>query len=248
MIRQSLFVMLLTLSLGGGPALADRITVAVAANFLTTAQDIAAAFSAQTGHEVALAHGSTGKIFAQINAGAPFDVFLSADEARPALLEAAGKAAPGGRKTYAIGTLAFVHGASTPPGDLGGMLGRAGLRLAIADPKIAPYGIAARQVLELFRGDDWARDLVYGDSVGQAFAFVATGNAGAGFVALSQARSYQGEIWVLEVPGDLYDPIRQDAVLLKRAEGKAAARAFFAFLDSDFAHQIMQSAGYGVPQ
>lgn len=238
----------MALSYASGPAAADRITVAVAANFLTTAQDIAAAFSAETGHEVALAHGSTGKIYAQINAGAPFDVFLSADEDRPALLEAEGKIAANGRRTYALGTLAFVHGPRTPSGPLAEMVARTGLRLAIADPKIAPYGIAARQVLEALRGEDWQRDLVYGDSVGQTFAFVATGNAGAGFVALSQARSFQGEIWVLEVPTELYDPIRQDAVLLKRAEGNAAARAFFDFLDGEFALQIMQSAGYGVPQ
>ena len=238
----------MALSYASGPAAADRITVAVAANFLTTAQDIAAAFSAETGHEVALAHGSTGKIYAQINAGAPFDVFLSADEDRPALLEAEGKIAANGRRTYALGTLAFVHGPRTPSGPLAEMMARTGLRLAIADPKIAPYGIAARQVLEALRGEDWQRDLVYGDSVGQTFAFVATGNAGAGFVALSQARSFQGEIWVLEVPTELYDPIRQDAVLLKRAEGNAAARAFFDFLDGEFALQIMQSAGYGVPQ
>jgi len=238
----------MALSYASGPAAADRITVAVAANFLTTAQDIAAAFSAETGHEVALAHGSTGKIYAQINAGAPFDVFLSADEDRPALLEAEGKIAANGRRTYALGTLAFVHGPRTPSGPLAEMVARTGLRLAIADPKIAPYGIAARQVLEALRGEDWQRDLVYGDSVGQTFAFVTTGNAGAGFVALSQARSFQGEIWMLEVPTELYDPIRQDAVLLKRAEGNAAARAFFDFLDGEFALQIMQSAGYGVPQ
>jgi len=248
MLIRCLISVLSALALGCGPALADRITVAVAANFLTTAQDISAAFSAETGHEVALAHGSSGKIFAQINAGAPFDVFLSADADRPARLEALGKTAPNGRKTYAIGTLAFVHGAGTPSGDLIEIVARAGLRLAIADPKTAPYGIAARQVLERLRGNDWDRDLVYGDSVGQAFAFVATGNAGAGFVALSQARSFQGEIWVLEVPTELYDPIRQDAVLLKRAEGNSAARAFFDFLDGDFARQNMQTAGYGVPQ
>ena len=247
MVR-GLLTLFMALSYASGPAAADRITVAVAANFLTTAQDIAAAFSAETGHEVALAHGSTGKIYAQINAGAPFDVFLSADEDRPALLEAEGKIAANGRRTYALGTLAFVHGPRTPSGPLAEMMARTGLRLAIADPKIAPYGIAARQVLEALRGEDWQRDLVYGDSVGQTFAFVATGNAGAGFVALSQARSFQGEIWVLEVPTELYDPIRQDAVLLKRAEGNAAARAFFDFLDGEFALQIMQSAGYGVPQ
>ena len=230
------------------PALADRITVAVAANFLTTARDISAAFSAETGHEVALVHGSTGKLFAQIVAGAPYDLFLSADAARPERLDQAGRVAPDGIRPYAIGRLALVHGQRTGPGALDEILARPGLRIATADPAIAPYGAAARDVLRGVRGDDWRRDLVYGESVGQAFAFVATGNADAGLVALSQAMTYQGDLWVLSVPDDLHEPIRQDAALLKRAEGKAAARAFLEFLGTDFTRDILLAQGYEVPQ
>lgn len=229
------------------PALADRITVAVAANFLTTAQDITAIFEADTGHEVDLVHGSTGKLYAQIVAGAPFDLFLSADDERPALLAQNGLAATDGVKPYATGYLALVHGATTEPGTLDAILARDGLRIAIADPDIAPYGSAARDVLREFRGPDWARDLAYGESVGQAFAFVATGNADAGLVALSQALTYQSEIWMMEVDPELHDPIFQDAVLLKRAEDNAAARAFFDFLGSEEVINILLAAGYEAP-
>lgn len=230
------------------PALADRITVAVAANFLTTAQDISAAFSAETGHEVALVHGSTGKLFAQITAGAPYDVFLSADAARPERLAQAGRVAERGIRPYAIGHLALVHGAATEPGALDEILSRTGLRIAVADPAIAPYGAAARDVLRAFRGEDWRRDLVYGESVGQAFAFVATGNADAGLVALSQAMTYQGDLWVLPVPDDLHAPIRQDAALLTRAEASVTARAFLDFLGTEFTRDILLAQGYEVPE
>ena len=230
------------------PALADRITVAVASNFLTTAQDISAAYSAQTGHEVALVHGSTGKLFAQIVAGAPYDVFLSADAARPERLAQAGRVAETGIKPYAIGHLALVHGSSTGPGSLNEILTRPGLRIAVADPAIAPYGAAARDVLREFRGEEWRRNLVYGESVGQAFAFVATGNADAGLVALSQAMTYQGDLWSLTVPDELHAPIRQDAALLKRAENSEAARAFLEFLGGEFTREILLAQGYEVPQ
>jgi len=228
-------------------AVADRITVAVAANFLTTAQDISAIFSAETGHDVDIVHGSTGKLFAQIMAGAPFDVFLAADTVRPARLVAAGRATSADVKPYATGALALVHGAGTAPGALDEILAREDLRIAIADPEIAPYGSAARDVLREFRGPDWQRDLVYGESIGQTFAFVATGNAGAGLVALSQALTYEGEIWVMEVSQDLHDPIYQDAVLLARAADNPTAQAFFDFLSSEIAINILIAEGYEAP-
>ena len=246
MIKRILIPFLGLLMLAG-PALADRVTVAVASNFLTTAEDISAIFSAQTGHEVDLVHGSTGKLFAQIMAGAPFDVFLSADTDRPARLLAAGRATVDDVKPYATGYLALVHGVSTAPGTLDEILAREGLRIAIADPDIAPYGAAARDVLQEFRGPDWQRDLVYGESVGQAFAFVATGNADAGLVALSQALTFQGDLWVMEVSPELHDPIYQDAVLLARAADNTAARAFFDFLGSETAGNILMAAGYEAP-
>ena len=238
---------ILTLLATSLPLRAEQITVAVASNFLTTAQDITAAFSAETGHEVALVHGSTGKLFAQIVSGAPYDLFLSADSARPTRLVENGSATADSQRAYAIGRLAFVHGAGTEPGELDEMLIRP-LRLAIADPAIAPYGVAARDVLRAFRGGDWARRTVIGESVGQAFAFVATGNADAGFVGLAQARTYEGKIWVLEIPGTFHDPIQQDAVLLTRAADNPVAIAFLDFLSSDFAHQILIASGYEIPQ
>jgi len=246
MITRFLFPLLGALLLAA-PASADRILVAVAANFLTTAQDISALFEADTGHDVDLVHGSTGNLFAQIMAGAPYDVFLSADTERPARLAEAGRAATDGVKPYATGFLALVHGARTEPGTLDDILARDGLRIAIADPDIAPYGGAARDVLQEFRGAEWQRDLAYGESVGQAFAFVATGNADAGLVALSQALSYGEEIWVMEVPDDLHDPIYQDAVLLTRAAESAAAREFYDFLGSEDVTRILMAAGYEAP-
>lgn len=229
-----------------GVALAGQVTVAVAANFLTTAQALAETFTAETGDEVALVHGSTGKLYAQIIAGAPYDLLLSADAARPALLEQAGRIVPGQRKTYALGRLALVYGAATPPGTLDDLLSR-DLRLAIADPAIAPYGAAAAEVLQTVRGKDgWRRDLVYGESVGQAFAFVATGNAQAGLVGLAQARDHAGDLRIIAVRADRHAPIRQDAVLLARAQDHAAARRFFGFLSSPAALKIIAASGYEV--
>lgn len=238
-----LFAILLCLA---NAAQAETVRVAVASNFLTTAKDIGAVFEAETGHEVEYIHGSTGKLFAQIRAGAPFDVFLSADQARATRLSDVGDGAA--QKPFAIGRLALVHGAATEPGDLGEILVRPGLRFAIADPAVAPYGAAARQVLRDRLGDGWDNNVVLGESVGQAFAFVVTGNAGAGLVALAQARTYDGEIWVLEIPAQQHDPIRQDAVLLARAAQQDAAKAFFDFLSEPFAQEILREAGYEVPK
>lgn len=228
----------------GCAAEAERITVAVASNFLTTARDIAAVFEAETGHDVALVHGSTGKLFAQIRAGAPFDVFLAADQARPARL-AETDAGAGAPRTYAVGRLALVHGPRTAPGTLDEILRRPGLRFAIADPAVAPYGVAARDLLQGQLGAGWDGSVVLGESVGQAFTFVATGNADAGLVSLAQARTFEGEIWVLEVDPSRHSPIRQDALLLRRAAESEAAAAFLAFLYGPFAASLIAAAGYG---
>jgi len=248
-MRLRLFIWLITV-MGwlSGPVLAERVTVAVAANFLVPAQDIAAAFEAETGHDVTMVHGSTGKLYAQIVAGAPFDVFLSADVARPALLVEQGLAPVKHWKTYAFGRLALVHGASTKPGLLDEILSRDRLRIAIADPDIAPYGMAARAVLQKFRGGNWDQNLILGESVGQAFAFVATGNVDLALVALAQARSFDGDLFTLEIPQTLHDPIQQDAVILNRASDNPAAIAFLNYLGGGFAIQSLQLAGYEVPQ
>jgi molybdate transport system substrate-binding protein len=228
-----------------GLALAGQVTVAVAANFLTTAREIAEVFEADGGDNVVLVPGSSGKLYAQIIAGAPFDVFLSADVARPERLQRDGLDAPGGRLTYALGRLALVHRNPLKYKSLDDLLTQ-DLRLAIADPKIAPYGVAAADLLQSVRGADWRRGVVYGESVGQAFAFVATGNVDAGLVGLAQVRAFDGRLTVLPVPADRHAPIRQDAVLLARAADNPAARRFFDSLTTPGMREIIVNAGYEV--
>ena len=227
---------------------AERITVAVASNFLTTARDITAIFEAETGHDVDLVHGSTGKLFAQIVAGAPFDIYLAADDERPARLVERGMAEGGQTYHYATGHLALIHRDTLEPGTIDDILIRPGLRVALADPEVAPYGKAAREVLRGLRGGSWEIGLVKGESVGQAFAFVATGNADAGLIALSQVLTYEGEIWALEVDPVLHEPIRQDAVILPRAENSEAAQEFISFLLGEKAAEILLNTGYELPQ
>jgi len=232
---------------GSSPGQAGRATVAVAANFLTTARTLAARYHADTGDTVTLVHGSTGTLYAQILAGAPFDLFLAADSERPSLLWKAGLVAANGQMTYALGRLALVYRAEKPGRALADLL-TARSRLAIANPALAPYGEAAAQVLQEVRGADWQHDLVLGQNVAQALAFVVTGNAPAGLVGQAQAAGRPAGIQVAEVPARLHAPIRQDAVLLARADANAAARAFFAFLASAEARAIIGGAGYEVPR
>ncbi len=243
----------LTLSLAIGltalfatPAQPGQVTVAVATNFLTTAQAISKAFSVSTGHEVVLVHGSSGKLYAQIVAGAPYDVFLSADVERPARLADDGLLAEGSPIPYATGRLALVYPDAELEEPLNDLLTQGGLRIAIADPEVAPYGSAARSVIQSFRGSDWSHGVVLGESVAQAFAFVATGNADMGLVALSLALAHSGRLMFREVPETLHDKIRQDAALLMRSEANQAAQDFLVFLDSPSAAETMKAAGYGV--
>lgn len=195
--------------------------------------------------------GSSGKLYAQIANGAPFDVFLSADQERPGRLEKEGLAVAGSRFTYATGRLTLW---SAEPGRVG-RDGAATLRrgefrrLAIANPALAPYGAAAKQALEKLGLWDRFKDrIVMGETIGQAHAMVASGNAELGFVALSSVLSprteTKGSRW--DVPGDLHAPIRQDAVLLSRAAGNPAARGFLAFLRSEKARGLIESFGYSI--
>ncbi len=242
-----LAILTLILFVLGSTARAERITVAVAANFLTTARDITAIFEAETGHDVDLVHGSTGKLFAQIVAGAPFDIYLSADDERPARLVERGMAADGAAHHYATGHLALVHNEGVEPGSVDDILARSDLRVAIADPEVAPYGKAAREILQSARSGVWDRNILRGESVGQAFAFVATGNADVGLVALSQLLTYEGEIWALEVDDTRHSLIQQDAVLLIRAAQSEAAQRFLEFLLSPRAGEILLASGYELP-
>lgn len=228
---------------------AGTVPVAVAANFTPPMQKIAAAFEADTGHKAELSFGSTGKFYAQITHGAPFQVLLSADDTTPTRLEKEGKAVAHSRFTYAIGTLVLW---SAQPGtvDAQGEVLRTGdfKHLAIANPRLAPYGLAAMQTMEkLGVAARLQARLVQGENIAQTHQFVATGNAPLGFVALSQVmvdgRVTRGSAW--QVPADLHDPIRQDAVLLLPGKDSAAATALLGYLRGDKARAIIRSYGYG---
>lgn len=237
------------LGLGGpGVANAEAVRVAVASNFVQTIRELAGRFEDQTGHEVILAIASTGKHYAQIKNGAPFDVYFAADERRPRLLEEEGLAVPGSRFTYAVGTLILWSPKAEMVDSTGDVLESGEFRyLALANPKLAPYGRAAKEVLE-GRGlwQSLQGRLVSGESIGQAFQFVASGNAELGFVARSQVQnpgqSVEGSWW--EIPAELYSPIEQQAVLLG---GGSAAREFLAFVRGPEALDILRSYGYGTP-
>jgi molybdate transport system substrate-binding protein len=229
-------------------AQAGTVSVAVAANFSAPMQKIAAAFEADTGHKAELSFGATGKFYAQITHGAPFQVLLSADDTTPARLEKEGKAEPHTRFTYAIGTLVLW---SAQPGyvDAQGAVLKTGdfRHLAIANPKVAPYGMAAVQALDKLGVTARVQSrLVQGENIAQTHQFVATGNAPLGFVALSQVMAdgkiRAGSAW--QVPAELHEPIRQDAVLLQAGKGHAAATALMQYLRSDKAKGIIKSYGY----
>ena len=231
-------------------AVAGEVQVAVAANFTAAMQAIARQFEQDTGHKAVAAFGATGQFYAQIKNGAPFDVFLAADDVRPARLEAERQTVPGSRFTYATGSLALW---SAQPGYVdgqGAVLKQNAFRhLAIANPKAAPYGLAATQVLDkLGLAAAVKPKIVQGQSIAQTQQFVASGNAELGFVALSQVykdgQLSAGSAWL--VPGELHDPIKQDAVILAKGKDNPAAQAFVDYLKSPKAAAIIKSYGYQV--
>jgi len=224
--------------------------IAVATNFREAAARLEADFEAESGYEISLAAGATGQLYAQILNGAPYDVMLSADQRRPQMLVADGLAVADSRFTYAIGKLVLWSADEALLRDVSGeaVLRSAAFRnLAIANPDLAPYGAAAMQAIEkLGLSDALAGKLVRGQTVGQAFAMTASGNAELGLVALSQtvslAETASGSSW--PVPPALYSPIRQDAVLLERASSNEAARAFLAYLRSEKGRATIAQFGY----
>lgn len=248
-LRPSLKLLVVALAmLGTGSALADEVQVAVAANFTAPIQAIAKDFEKETGHKLVASFGATGQFYAQINNGAPFEVFLSADDTTPAKLEQEGATVKGSRFTYATGTLALW---SPKPGyvdDKGDVLkGQDYRHLSIANPKSAPYGLAATQVLDKLGLSESTRSrLVEGQSISQAYQFVSSGNAELGFVALSQiykdGKLGSGSAWI--VPAALHDPIRQDAVILNKGKDSAAAKALMDYLKGPHAAEIIKSYGY----
>lgn len=253
-LRTAAALAVLALMIAAAPApsaLADEVPVAVAANFAAPMNAIAAAFTRATGHQVGVSTGSTGALAAQVTNGAPFEVFLGADVATAGKLVTDGLAVPGTARTYASGRLALWSPKEGYVDSAGAVL-KAGAfaHLAVASPKLAPYGAAALQALDaLGLTAALTPRLVYGENIAQAYQFAASGNAELGFVALSQVwqdgRFTAGSGWV--VPRDLHAPLRQDAVLLAKGADHAAARALLEYLGGPSARAIIASFGYELP-
>jgi molybdate transport system substrate-binding protein len=245
--RWLLTLALATLALTG--ARAEEIQVAVAANFTEAAKKIAADFERDTGNKVKLSFGATGAFYAQINAGAPFDVLLAADEATPRRIVEEGKGVAETRRTYAIGKLVLWSSDPVLVDANGAVLKSDKFRhLAVADAKLAPYGQAAQEAMQRLGLADALKDkLVTAGNIGQAYQFVSTGNAELGFVALGQVQPPDGSkpagsLWI--VPDNLYNPIRQDVVVLTASKARATATDFAKYLAGDKAHAIIKAYGY----
>ena len=242
--------LLAALLLAAGPASADELVIAVAANFTAPVKRIAADFERDTGHKVLASFGATGKFYAQIRNGAPFEVLLAADDETPAKLLRENQAVAGSQFTYAVGKLVLW---SAQPGlvDAAGAVLQRGAfaHLSLADPKLAPYGAAGMQAMQALGVYDALQSkLVTAENIGQAYQFVSSGNAELGFVALSQVLKdgkIDGSSWL--VPSHLYATIRQDAVLLERGREHPAALAWMRYLKGDKARAVIRSYGYEIP-
>jgi len=242
--------LLISMLLAVQPCVAAEVSVAVAANFTDAARDIGTMFEKESGHRAIISYGSTGKLYAQIENGAPFELFLAADSERPYRAEQQSLAVAGSRFTYAQGKLVLW---SAKPGlfkDAELYLRQAHFhRIAIANPKTAPYGLASLQLMQhLGLWEKLQGKVVRGDSIAQTFQFIATGNAEAGFVAASQVRAWQdgsaGSVW--EIPQAYYAPIDQQAVLLEKGRDNPTAIAFLEFLKSDRIRAVISAYGYGL--
>lgn len=242
------FVGLVVLGMVGVGAHAGEVSVAVAANFLKPMQSIAPEFAAATGHQAVVSGGSTGKLYSQIVAGAPFDVLLAADAKTPQRLVDEGHGVAGSNFTYAIGQLVLWSADADRVDAEGAVLASDRYtKIAVANPRLAPYGAAAYEVLEARKLLDAVKPrMVTGENIGQAYQFVLTRNAEIGFVALSQVmvpgEGVGGSVW--RVPQELHGEIRQDAVLLERAKDNEAARALMEYLRTPAALEKIRSYGY----
>ena len=243
--------LLLGLILSSTGLRAAEAGIAVASNFAVTMEALAASFEARTGHQLLTTVGSTGKLYAQIVNGAPFDVLLAADSERPRLLEESGHAVANSRVTYARGRLVlWSRDASLPAGDCLDELHNGSGKLSIANPDIAPYGVAARATLRSLGVWERLRSrLVMGENVGQALQFAATGNARLGFVAAAQLTldRLPATRCIWNVPERYHEPIDQQAVLLMPGKNIEAARQFLSFLQGPEARRIVIENGYNVP-
>ena len=242
------FVAALGASLFAGYTHAAEVHIAVAANFTAPINEIAVEFEKDSGHKVIAAFGPTGGLYTQIKHGAPFEVFFAADDSTPARLEAEGEVLAGSRFTYVIGKLVLWSASAAYVDAQGEVLKRNAFNhLSIGNPKTAPYGLAATQVLgKLGLSEAVKPKLVEGTNITQAYQFVATGNAELGFVALSQVykdgQITSGSAWI--VPEDMYEPIRQDAVILNKGKDNSAAKALVEYLKGPEAAAVIKSYGY----
>lgn len=250
MQRFKLLVAAVTLLLMASFAHAAEVHVAVASNFTAPMKQIAADFEKATGHTVVLSFGASGKFYAQIKNGAPFQLLLSADDEKPLQLEKDGLSVPGSRFTYAVGSLVLWSAKPDLVDAKGDILAKGAFtKIAIANPKLAPYGVAAMEVLSA-RGlaTTIKPKIVQGENISQTFQFASTGNADLGFVALSQVmkdgKITSGSAWI--VPSKLHTPIRQDAVLLLKGRGNPAAEALVSYLKSDKAKTVIRCYGYDI--
>jgi molybdate transport system substrate-binding protein len=238
-------VVLLSVFVGSPPVIAGQARIAVASNFTNAIKAITKRFEEQSNDKIVLVFGASGKLYAQIMNGAPFDAFFSADTRRPELLEQKGVALPNSRFTYAQGKLVLYSPKAGYVDANGAVLKQRQYHyLAIANPKFAPYGTAAKQVLEkLGLWNSLRFQMVRGENIGQAYQFVISGNAELGFVALSQIKlpklAISGSYW--QVPAHLYQPIKQQAVLISHNQ---VAKAFMDFVQSDEAKAILKGFGY----
>lgn len=243
-----LFLSIAALLLASWSAQAAQATVAVAANFAEPLRALAAVLEKTTGHRLEIVVGATGRLYAQIANGAPFDLFLAADQATVAKAESEGLTVPGSRFLYATGQLVLWSARPDLVDKQGQLLRQDGWRrLAVANPRTAPYGAAAMQTLaQLGLTQALAPRLVQGESIAQTYNFAHTGNAELAFVALSQVleggRLKSGSMWV--VPAQYHEPIRQDAVLLKRGARNEAARALVKLMQSPAGQDLIRSFGY----
>jgi len=239
--------LLVGLALVATAAHADEITVAVAANFTAPFNNIAAAFEKETGHKVVAAFGSTGKFYAQIRNGAPFDILLAADSETPARLVKEGAGVAGSQFSYAIGKLVLWSANPAMVDAQGEVLKKGGFKhIALTNPRLAPYGAAAVETMKAMGvHDSLAAKFVTAETVTQAYQFVSSGNSQLGFLALSQVLKdgqVEGSAWI--VPARLYTPILQDAVLLTPGKDKAGAAALLTYLKGEKAQAVVRSFGY----
>ncbi len=238
----------LVLAIAAGSSAAGEAQVAVAANFSAPMKQIMALFEQDTGHQIRASYGATGKFYAQIKNGAPFEALLAADQERPERLEQEGVGVPGSRFTYATGRLVLW---SAKPGlvEDGESLLKAGdfNKLSVANPKLAPYGEAAMQTLSALGVKDALEPkLVMGENIAQTYQFVDSGNAEVGFVALAQVmedgRIAKGSGWI--VPGDRHAPIRQDALILQGGKDNPVVAELFDYLQTEKVRALIRDFGY----